>query len=271
MANPWFRLYSEFATDPKVQMLSETDQRRFIMLLCLRCSNGSETLHDDEIAFQLRISETEWQQTKSILMAKNMVDQHGKPLAWDKRQYLSDSSTARVKAHRVRMKQACNVSVTAPDTDTDTDTELTPHTPLLDFAESEISGDVVLQQGNPKFQQFWDLYPRRGRGKCSRTETLKKWEFKKLDAKSEEVIAGLRRWINSDDWQKNDGVYIPGTLPFLNQKKWEAEPIPASEVKNATNSNLGKREQANERYIKRRTEAIQKQAAGEYDVTYCEN
>ena len=57
--NQWFRLYSEFATDPKVQMMSEADQRRFIMLLCMRCSNGDETLHDDEIAFQLRISEEE--------------------------------------------------------------------------------------------------------------------------------------------------------------------------------------------------------------------
>ena len=29
----WFRMYAEFATDPKVQMLSEADQRRYIMLL----------------------------------------------------------------------------------------------------------------------------------------------------------------------------------------------------------------------------------------------
>ena len=43
MANPWFRLYSEFATDPKVQMMSESYQRRFIMLLCIRC-NGDVTL-----------------------------------------------------------------------------------------------------------------------------------------------------------------------------------------------------------------------------------
>ena len=44
----WFRFYAEFATDPKVQMLSEQDQRRFIMLLCLRCSNGDVTLHASE-------------------------------------------------------------------------------------------------------------------------------------------------------------------------------------------------------------------------------
>ena len=70
---PWFRLYSEFATDPKVQMLSESDQRRYIMLLCLRCSNGTVTLHDDEIAFQLRISNDEWAATKAILVNKGLI------------------------------------------------------------------------------------------------------------------------------------------------------------------------------------------------------
>ncbi len=37
MSNAWFRLYHEFSADPKVQMLSEADQRRYIMLLCMRC------------------------------------------------------------------------------------------------------------------------------------------------------------------------------------------------------------------------------------------
>lgn len=121
MANPWFRLYSEFATDPKVQMLSESDQRRFIMLLCLRCSNEDETLQDEEIAFQLRISNDEWQSTKSLFMDKKLINEHGQPLAWNERQFRSDSSTARVREHRKKKKQECNVTVTTPDTDTDTD------------------------------------------------------------------------------------------------------------------------------------------------------
>lgn len=127
-ALPWFRMYSEFATDPKVQMLSEADQRRFIMLLCLRCGNGDVTLHDDEIAFQLRISNDEWAATKAVLVSKGLIDDESSPIAWDKRQYVSDSSAARVRAHRERkkkaVKQECNVTVTPPDTDTDTDTDI---------------------------------------------------------------------------------------------------------------------------------------------------
>lgn len=130
--NSWFRLYHEFASDPKMQMMSEADQRRYIMLLCLRCSNVSETLHDPEIAFTLRISEGEWETTKKRFIDAKLIDKNNKVLNWEKRQYLSDSSTARVREHRERMKQACNVSetasngyktvsVTPPDTETDTE------------------------------------------------------------------------------------------------------------------------------------------------------
>lgn len=123
MSNAWFRLYHEFATDPKVQMMSEADQRRYVMLLCLRCSNGDETLHDDEIAFQLRISDDEWNSTKQRLLQRGLIDELCNPCGWDKRQFSSDSSTARVSEHRARKKQACNVTETPPDTDTDTDTD----------------------------------------------------------------------------------------------------------------------------------------------------
>lgn len=127
MANTWFRLYAEFATDPKVQMLSESNQRRYIMLLCMRCSNGDVTLHDTEVAFQLRISDEEWASTKAIFVQRGLLTSPGAIANWDKRQYVSDSSAARVSKHREKRKQdrqrACNVTVTPPDTDTDTDTE----------------------------------------------------------------------------------------------------------------------------------------------------
>ena len=119
----WFRMYGEFATDPKVQMMSEADQRRFIMVLCLRCSNEGVTLHETEIAFQLRISNEEWATTKALFLSKGLIDEDCMPTSWDRRQFVSDSSRSRVAAHRAKKKQACNVTVTPPDTDTDTDTD----------------------------------------------------------------------------------------------------------------------------------------------------
>ena len=126
MANPWFRLYSEFAHDPKVQMLSEAMQRRYVMLLCLRCSEVLETLHETEIAFQLRLSTDELDETKQLFISKNFIDKHWNLLNWDKRQFVSDSSTMRVAKHRNKKKQVSNADETLqkrPSNAIDTDTE----------------------------------------------------------------------------------------------------------------------------------------------------
>lgn len=108
----WFRFYAEFANDPKVQMLSEIDQRRYIMCLCLRCSNGLVTLHDEEVAFQLRINLDEWAKTKAVLLARGLIGEDNTPTAWEKRQFASDSSAERVARHRESKKRLCNVTET---------------------------------------------------------------------------------------------------------------------------------------------------------------
>lgn len=127
MGMSWFRMYAEFATDAKVQSMSEAMQRRLTMILCLRCSDVTVTLCDEELAFQLRISMDELAETKALFLRKGFIENDWSVCNWEKRQYASDSSAARTKAYRERIK---NVTVTshvtksdALDTDTDTDTE----------------------------------------------------------------------------------------------------------------------------------------------------
>lgn len=168
MKNSWFRLYSEFATDPKIQSLSETLQRRFIMLLCLKSNDELEKLDEDELAFSLRITPEELQQTKKVFIKKGFVDENWNILNWDKRQFVSDKSTERVRAYRLKnkdlkesnanrqssdllnetvcndnetlQKRKCNVTVTPPDTDTDTDTDTDI---LLNVSNETLSVDKV--------------------------------------------------------------------------------------------------------------------------------
>lgn len=180
MANQWFRMYSEFATDPKVQMLSEADQRRYMMLLCLRCSNGDVTLHETEVAFQLRISNEEWAATKAVLVQKNLIDEDNKPCAWDKRQYTSDSSAARVAAYRERKKRVCNVTVTPPDTDTDTDTEEEKEQKALVPSGDDTAGYSA------EFEACWKAYPARSGGN-SKKAAGKAWN------------ARIRSGVSADD------------------------------------------------------------------------
>lgn len=139
MSNPWFRLYSEFATDPKIQMLSEADQRRFIMILCLRCCNGDVTLHETEIAFFMRISEPELSETKARFVAKGFIDNDWKPLNWDKRQFASDSSATRVRKHRELSKSSCNGDVTLHETNGN----------VLEQNRTEQSKPISIEIGSP--------------------------------------------------------------------------------------------------------------------------
>lgn len=122
MPNPWFRLYSEFEDDPKVQMMSEVDQRRLVLLFCQRCKEERRT--EEQLSFKWRVSLDEVRRTKSVFMAAGFIDEHWSLLNWNKRQFLSDSSTERVRKHRIRqenqalkqdetlLKQASAVTVT---------------------------------------------------------------------------------------------------------------------------------------------------------------
>ena len=207
MANPWFRLYHEFAIDPKVQMLSEKDQRRLIMLFCLRCCNGDVTFHDEEVAFQLRINNDEWVESKAIFVAKKFIDEHNRVLNWDKRQYVSDSSTARVRKHRETTKRQCNVSVTPPDTDTDTDKPPCPPKKVDEYSN--------------EFLEFWKHYPK----KKAKGAAWKAWKKIKRPVETLVQIQTALLWQKkSKDWTKEGGQYIPHPSTYLNAKGWEDEP-----------------------------------------------
>lgn len=190
MSNSWFRFYHEFATDPKVQMLSEADQRRYVMILCLKCCNGDVTLPDEAVAFQLRITNEEWAQTKANLISKKLIDEDNKPTAWNKRQFISDSSTARVAKHRSNKKRRCNVTVTPPDTETYTETYTETKALLSSQAELSMAScdDVQKEAGSsPEVKRQSDK-------KTAVVEIFEYWKLimnhgaAKLDAKREKAI-----------------------------------------------------------------------------------
>lgn len=209
MANAWFRLYREFATDPKVQRMSEAYQRRLIMLMCEQCGNENETLHDEDCAFQMRISVQEWSDTKAELIARNIIDEDNRFVNWNKRQYRSDSSTERVRRHREAKKQQyetpCNVSVTPPDTDSDTDTEY---------------------KYMSKFDDFWSAFAdKRGRAAAERV-----WKRIRPDADlADKIIRGAKRYASE---RGADKKYWKMPQGWLNDGRWDdgGEPVKQEEM-----------------------------------------
>ena len=206
----WFRMYAEFANDPKVQSLSETDQRRFLMVLCLRCSNGDVTLHDADIAFSLRIDVDSWCQTKQIFLDRKLIDKRNRPTAWDRRQFASDSSAERVSRHRAKSKSngGANGDVTLQKRQAN----------ALE-AEAEESIPPTPKGAGDVFARFWSAYPRKiGKGAAE-----KAWSKAKINGHADAVIAAVEQQRSSEQWQKDGGQYIPNPATWLNQRRWEDE------------------------------------------------
>ena len=99
----WVRLYVEWASDPKIQMMPEHMQRRHIMLLCLRGNQETDHMTDKQMAFHMRITAKEAQETRELFEEMGFTNGWG-VAKWKKRQGKSDISTTRVKKWRERHK-----------------------------------------------------------------------------------------------------------------------------------------------------------------------
>ena len=203
----WFRMYGEFATDPKVQSMSEALQRRLLMLLCLRCSNDLVTLQRDEVAFALRISNDELTETLLIFERKGFIDSDLNVLNWDKRQYASDSSAARVRKHRenkiAKPLTPCNVTVTPPEQN------------RTEQIQKNISCDKSHSQHG--FNMFWQSWPPSPR-KVNKTGCLKKWRKEKLEQHAERIVAHVTAMQRTEQWRTG---FEPAPLTYLNQCRYD--------------------------------------------------
>lgn len=117
----WFRFYSDAMRDPKVAKLSDSDFRLWTELLSIACENDGIIPPLDDLKHLLRRRLDHLKRGVDRLIRGLLIevlDECYTPVNWRKLQYISDTSTERVKKHRAK----CNVSVTPPDTETDTET-----------------------------------------------------------------------------------------------------------------------------------------------------
>lgn len=97
--------------------------------------------------------------------------------------------------------------------------------------ETEILTDIDLM-----FKNFWEDYPK----KKSKQEAYK--SFKKIKPSRELlniILEKIKLFKLTEDWQKNDGQYIPYPATWLNQKRWEDE-ITEKDLKKVTTKDLAK-------------------------------
>ena len=127
--NPWFRMYSDFIFDEKIEFLAFEDRAHYVFILCMKNLGllDKEYLQpgmlDRVVARRLGLYGEAFEAARKRLVEAGLIDYKFQPVAWDKRQFVSDVSTERVHAYRERMKHTRNVSVTAQEADTETEAD----------------------------------------------------------------------------------------------------------------------------------------------------
>lgn len=199
MANQWFRMYYEFASDPVIQSLAFEDQRHFVVLLCLKCQgvldrNISNENRERIICRGLGLDPMAANEAKRRLVEVGLIETNWQISAWDRRQYVSDNSTERVRKYR-KNKESGNVSGTfqkrtrnRTETDTDKEKELTTVSSQKKFIKPTVEqvAEYVAELGcDVSPSKFVDYYESKG------------WVIGKSPMK--DWKAAVRNWRKTDD------------------------------------------------------------------------
>lgn len=100
----------------------------------------------------------------------------------------------------------------------------------LDGTEKPDSSGIVTKKSGKRyeydafFDEWWKAYP--GTRKDSKSRTYAKWRtlLQRGSVNYGDLFIGLLRWINSEEWQKDDGQFICAPLVWLNKERWMATP-----------------------------------------------
>lgn len=240
----WFRLYAEFATDPKVQTMSEAMQRRLIMLFCLQCCDALVTLCDAELAVTLRISEEELDETRRHFIKRGFLTKDGKISNWNKRQFKSDSSRDRTRRYRDRLvtsqQSHGDVSVTHSESESESEYRV----------REKIRNPSARRNAPTKngewFDHFKTLYPRRA-GAPGWTRALRTANARLREGhQPAEFIAGAERYARYCEATGKIGTeFVQQAATFLGPEKgflqnWD---LPATKAENRLAANLSAAEE----------------------------
>lgn len=101
----------------------------------------------------------------------------------------------------------CGMSTNSTHADADADADIPP---------------IVPQGTADGFDDFWRAYPK----KVARAQAVKVWKKlgpdKDLAAK---IVAAVKVYAGTDQWQRDSGRYIPHAATFLNQRRWEDKTV----------------------------------------------
>lgn len=172
---PWFRLYSETVSDPKIQTLDLCGKWMWVTCLCIASASeerGALRFGDVTVTFQdlsqiAGVTSQDGEQAVKNLLERGMLnlgdDGVLRVTNWDKRQYPSDSSAERTRKYREKKKENVtsqerhgDVTVTPQILDTDTRNRLEEepiyvgHDPVPYERLRSLWNEIVVLKGAPE-------------------------------------------------------------------------------------------------------------------------
>jgi hypothetical protein len=74
------------------------------------------------------------------------------------------------------------------------------------------------------FALFWAAYPK----KTAKPAALKAFKAQKVKGDVLDILKDVAMKSGSNDWQKENGQYVPNPATYLNQRRWEDSQAPAA-------------------------------------------
>jgi hypothetical protein len=76
-----------------------------------------------------------------------------------------------------------------------------------------------------QFEQFWAAWPKSFR-KGGKAKCAARWKKGLYDHCADQIIKHIAWMKTTTDWRKDNGLFIPAPIVYLNQQRWDGADIP---------------------------------------------
>lgn len=202
---PWFRVYTEMVDDERMRMLSFDDRWHYVAILCCKGMGLLDKQQDlaltrRQIGVKLGVDRVTLDEIERRLVEVGLIEADTlQPVAWDKRQFKSDSSSQRTAAWRDRERAKRHSD--GLDTDTD-DVEAIASTSR---GKHEYTAD---------FEQAWAAYPKRPG--ANKLEAFKAWKARLAKGSAvDDMTHGVMRYAAYCRVMRTEPRYIKQPATFF--------------------------------------------------------
>lgn len=228
----WFRFYNDARSDNKLKLLTDSEFRVWVNLLCLASEQTEQARGTidgtDRFVLAAEVAhadETLLVETLAKLVKLRMIsDDHDviRFAKWDKRQFASDSSTSRVQKHRDKLRNGEATEsnddetlqeqhATPPDTETDTDTKTENQGEKPNTRPPASASDY-----SSEFLAFWAAYPRH----IEKPKAWKAWNARlKERIAAEDMTRAASHYAQICTAHQTEGRFIKHPATFLGKDK----------------------------------------------------